>query len=279
MKFGKALGTLLLCALLIGSTVLTLVSGLLSFLILNPNYYKSFVPGRSYCDELRQRIGENLDHVAILYGLDEGVLTDVVTDRDIIAYTAATTDALFDNDTTDTLTLPAFPAEGFANYLRSHSSYSEQAIQDFSEDCAASVTEDLTAINVNLLVSGFTKLRNSRLAALSPILCLAALVLCGVLLAMLLMVHGDTKRAGSVCVWGSLFIGISCVFIPVSQFWLFDYIGRLNLSISAFRTILTGYLNAALYGSLCVLSVLLLIATLFLILACILAARGKRKAR
>lgn len=277
MKPLKVFGTLLLCLLLLCSTVLTLASGLLSFVVLRPAFYKAFVPSKAYCDELRARIGENLDHVAILYGLDEGALTDVVTDADIRAYTAALTDALFDSGTTDTLALPPYPAEGFADYLRAHTSYSEQAVSDFSEDCAASVTGDLSAVDVGLLVSGVSRIRSSRLASLAPVLFLAAFVFGCALIALLLAVHTHSPRAGRVAVLGALFMGLTVVFVPLSQFWLFDYIGRLNISISAFRTILSGFLNTALYGCLAVSGALLLVVSLLLLLACRSAARPHRQ--
>ncbi len=276
MKLSKAIGTVLLCCLLLLGTALALVTGLLRFFVLNPHFYQAFVPSASYCSELRARIGENLDHVAILYGLEEGVLTEVVTDADIRSYTGALIDSLFDDATTDTLTLPSFPKEAFSDYLRAHTAYSEQAISDFSEDCAASVNDDLAAINLSLLVSGFSRLRSSRLALLSPVLLLASLALVGVLIAMTATVHSESPRTGAVAIFGGLFLGISTVFVPVMVFWLFDYIGRLNLAVSAFRTILVGILSTALYGCLAVLGMLLGISFILLLIACAFAAKGKK---
>lgn len=280
MKLGRAIGTVVLCLLLCFSSALLLGTGLLRLVVLNPAYYKAFTVTPAYCAELRQRIGENLDHVAILYGLDEGALTDVVTDADIAAYTAALIDALFDEQTTDTLTLPPYPTEGFASYLRAHTAYSEQAIRDFSEDCAASAGGDLAAINVGLFVSAVTKIRTSRLAVLSPVLAFAALLLTGVLIALVKTVHADAPRIGRVAIWGGLFMGVTVLFVPLGEFWLFDYIDRLNLSLSAFRTILSGLLKTGLYGCLAALGALLLFTFLLLVIACAIAARpAKRKAR
>lgn len=279
MKFGKAVGTVVLCLLLCFSTALLLGTSLLRLVVLNPAFYKAFAVTPAYCAELRTRIGENLDHVAILYGLDEGALNDVVTDEDIAAYTDALIDALFDDATTDTLALPPYPTEGFAAYLDAHTAYSEQAIRDFSEDCAASVYEDLSAVNVGLFVSGVTRVRTSRLALLSPVLAAAALLLTGVLIALVKTVHSETPRIGRVAVWGGLFMGVSTLFVPLSEFWLFDYIDRLNLSISAFRTILSNLLKTALYGSLAALGALLAVTLLLLIVACAIAARPVKRKR
>lgn len=279
MSFGKAVGTVLLCVLILFSSAVMLVSGLLTFVVMNPNYYKAIVPNRMYCDELRARIGENLDHVAILYGLQEGELSEVVTDADIRAYTAALVDALFREQTTDSLTLPAYPTEGFAAYLKAHTAYSDQAIKDFSEDCAASVGEDLAALDVNLIVSGFTRLRTSRLAQLAPILMIASTALTGILIAMTCAVLAEERRARGVTVWGGLLLGTATVFVPLSQFWLFDFVGRLNIDISAFRTILTGLLNAALYGCLAVLGVLMAAEIVLLIASCLRKPHKKRRAK
>ncbi|MBR0425077.1 MAG: hypothetical protein IJK01_03025 [Clostridia bacterium] len=279
MKLGKAIGTVVLSLLLLFSSSIFLASGLLTFVVLNPNYYKAFVATKTYCSELRDRIGENLDHVAILYGVEEGVLKDVVTDDQICAYTAAMVDALFAESTTDALEIPAYPKEGFAEYLRAHSTYSEKAIEDFSEDCASSVTEDFAALDVGLIVSGFSRIRNSRLASLAPILCLATFVLTAILILMSATAFSEERSIGGVVIWGGLFLGVSTVLVPLAEFWLFDYVGRLNLSIGAFRTILTGLLNTALYGCLSVLGALLIGTFVFLAVFAAIAARGKQKKR
>ena len=72
-------------------------------------------------------------------------------------------------------------------------------------------------------------------------------------------------------------MGVTLVFVPVMQFLLFDYVGRLNVSISAFRTILSGLLYTALYGWFIVLLALFVLVTLFLLIATIRASRRKRK--
>ena len=279
MSFGKAIGTVLLCALLLFSSAVMLVSGLLTFVVMNPNYYKLMVPNRAYCEELRSRIGDNLDHIAIQYGLEEGELNGVVTDADIRAYTAALVDALFSEQTTDSLTMPAYPAEGFAAYLKQHTAYSDQAIQDFSEDCAESVGGDLAALDVDLIVSGFARFRTSRLAQLAPILMIASTALTGILIAMTCAVLSEERRARGITVWGGLLLGTATVFVPLSQLWLFDFVGRLNIEISAFRTILTGLLNSALYGCIAVLGALLAFSLVMLIFACLRKPHKKRRSR
>lgn len=277
MKISKAIGTVLLCFLLLIGAALALCAGLFRFLVLNPDYYKAFVPSSDYCEEMRTNISANLDHIAIQYGLEEGSLKDVVTDTELTAYTRALIDGLFDSGTTDSLALPVYPKESFSEYLKAHTAYSEQAATDFAEDCAASVTEDLSSVNLDLLVSGFSRLRGSRLALLSPIVCIASSVLVIVLCAMAATLHSDTHSTGAICIFGGLFMGISTVLVPLVVFWLFDYIGRLNLAVSVFRTVLIRIFSCALYGCLSVLFLLLGVSFMMLLLSCISAARGKAR--
>ena len=277
MKLFKGIGTVIVLAVLIASLALALTAGPVRFLALNPSYLKTFMPTRSYCDELRARISDDLDHVALLYGLEAGALSDVVTDESIRAYTSAMIDALFAEETKTEMHLPDYPAEGFAEYLRTHTAYSEKAIKDFSEDCAAAVTEDLSAINATLLVGKFTTLRDGLLAKASPLLFGAGIVLALLMCVIIkLMYTGKSRRAGSVVLWGGCFMGVTVVFVPVMQFLLFDYVGRLNVSISAFRTILTGMLYTILYGWFLILLALFALCTLMLIIAIVRASRKKR---
>ena len=277
MKLIKGIGTALVLAILCASLALALTAGPVRFFALNPAYLKTFVPTRSYCEEMRARISDDLDHVALLYGLESGALSDVVTDESIRSYTSDMIDALFSETTATQLDLPPYPADGFAEYLREHTAYSEKAIADFSEDCAAAVTEDLSAINATLLVSAFTSFRDGTLAKASPVLfgggVLLALLMCIILK---LLYTGKSRRAGGVILWGGCFMGVTLVFVPVMQFLLFDYVGRLNISISAFRTILTGLLYTVLYGWFIVLLALFVFCTLMLIIAIVRASRKKR---
>lgn len=277
MRLLRTLGTALVLIILCASLVLTLVAGPLRFMALNPAFLKTFVPTKSYCEEMRARVSEDLDHVAILYGLESGALNDVVSDESIKTYTSALIDAMFAQETTDSLNLPAYPTDGFAAYLKAHSSYSDKAIEDFSEDCAAAVTEDLSAIDASLLVSNFTRFRDSMFVNLLPILFGAGLALTVLMCAIMKLLYaGTSKRAGSVLMWGGCFMGITLVLVPVSQFLLFDYVGRLNITPSAFRTILTGLLYTSLYGWLIVLLALFVLVTLFLALAIVRATRKKK---
>ena len=277
MKVFKGIGTAIVLTVLCASLALVLVAGPVRFLALNPAYIKTFMPTRSYCEELRARITDDLDHVALLYGLEAGELSEVVTDESIRSFTGAMIDNLFDQNTTTELDLPDYPSEGFAEYLRSHTAYSDKAIRDFSEDCAAAVTEDLSAINATLLIGSFTTFRNGMLAKASPILFGGGVVLT-ILMAVILklMYMGKSRRAGAVLLWGGCFMGVSLVFVPVMQFLLFDYVGRLNISLSAFRTILTGFLYTVLYGWFIILAVLFTVFTLLLIIAIVRASRKKR---
>lgn len=277
MKLFKAIGTAIVLTVLCAGLAIALVAGPVRLLALNPTYLKTFMPTKSYCDELRERISDDLDHVALLYGLEAGALSDVVTDESIQSYTSAMIDALFSQKTSTKLDLPPYPADGFAAYLREHTAYSEKAIADFSEDCAAAVTEDLSAINATLLVETFTSYRDGVFAKSALLLAVAGLLLAVLMCLILkLMYAGKSRRAGSVVLWGGCFMGTTLVFVPVMQFLLFDYIGRLNISISAFRTILTGFLYTILYGWFILLFVLLLFFTLLLILAIVRASRRKR---
>lgn len=264
-------------AVLCAALMLTLVAGPLRFIALNPAYLKTFVPSRDYCEEMRQRISDDLDHVAILYGLENGELTELVTDDSIRAYTNALIDALFAQENTDSLNLPSYPSESFAVYLKEHSAYSEKAIADFAEDCAAAVTEDFAAIDVGLLISKFTAFRDGMFVNMLPILFGAGIALTILMCAIIKLLYvGTSKRAGSVLMWGGCFMGVTLVLVPVTQFLLFDYVGRLNISISAFRTILSGLLYTALYGWLIVLLALFVLVSLCLTIAIVRAARKKK---
>lgn len=276
MRALRVIGTAVVLVVLCAALALTLVCGPLKWLALNPSYLKTFVPTRAYCDEMRERISDDLDHVALLYGLDSGALTDVVTDESIRTFTVSLIDALFDPNNTDSLNLPAYPSDGFADYLRAHSSYSDQAIQDFSEDCAAAVTEDLSAIDASLVVRPFTSFRDSTLAGMLPILFAAGLALTILMCVILMLMYmGSARRAGAVVLWGGCFMGVTLVFVPVMQFLLFDYIGRLNITASAFRTILTGLLYSVLYGWFILLLALFVLFALLLLIAIIRAARTR----
>lgn len=277
MRFLRTIGTVVVLAVLCAALMLTLVAGPLKWIVLNPSYLKTFVPSPAYCAEMRTRISDDLDHVALLYGLETGSLEEVVTDDSIRAFTESLIDALFASENTDTLNLPAYPSDGFAAYLKAHSMYSDQAIADFSEDCAAAVTEDLSAIDASLLISTFTAFRDSAFVRMLPLLFGAGLALTILMFAILKLMYVGAKRAGSVLAWGGCFMGVTLVLVPVTQFLLFDYVGRLNITVSAFRTILTGLLYTALYGWLIVLLALFVLTLLFLTIAIVRAARKRKK--
>ena len=277
MRVLRVIGTVIVLAVLCAAWMLTLVAGPLKWIVLNPAFLKAFVPSQSYCEEMRERVSDDLDHVALLYGLESGSLDAVVTDESIRTFTNDLIDALFAPENTDTLQLNAYPTEAFAAYLREHSAYSDKAIADFSEDCAAAVTEDLSAINTSLLISKFTAFRDSTFAKMLPLLFFAGLALTVLMCAIMkLMYVGSANRAGSVLMWGGCFMGVTLVFVPVMQFLLFDYVGRLNITVSAFRTILSGLLYTAVYGWLIVLLVLFILISLCLFIATVRAARKRR---
>ena len=277
MKLFRILGTAVVLCVLCAAIALTLIAGPVRFFALNPAYLKAFVPTRSYCEQLRQNVSEDLDHVALLYGLESGALDDVVTDESLRAYTYDMIDAMFDREATDTLQLPTYPTAGFATYLKEHSAYSDKAVADFSEDCAAAVTEDLSAINATLLVKRFTAFRDGPAAGASILLFGLGLVLTFLTALILRLIYpGKARRAGSVVLWGGCFMGVTLVFVPVMQFLLFDYIGRLNISVSAFRTMFTGLLYTVLYGWFIVLAALFAFCTLMLLIAIFRASKRKK---
>ena len=249
MKLFKALGTLIVLLILCAAIALTLTTAAVRYMAMNPTYLKTFMTTKSYCAEMRERIADDLDHIALLYGLEEGALKEIVTDEEIKEYTDAMIDALFAEDAETPLKLPSYGGEKFMEYMRQHSAYSEQGIRDFGEDCANAANEDLSAINTPLIIEQFLKLRGNTIVRSSLILVVAGLLLTVLMLIFLkLMYLGKSQKAGGVVIWGGLFMGVSVVFIPVAQFLLFGYIERLNISVSAFRTILTGYLHTVFYG-------------------------------
>lgn len=278
MKVLKAIGTALILLVLCAAIVLTLVSGAAKFLAMNPSYLKTFLPTKSYCAEMRERLSDDLDHIALLYGLEEGSLSEVVTDDAIRSYTNAMIDALFTENATAPLELPSFPKDGFADYIRARTAYSEQGVADFAEDCAQAVTEDLSAINTALVIEPFLRFRENTFTRSALILFFAGILLVILMCIFLkLMYMGRSKRTGAVVLWGGCFMGITLVFVPVMQFLLFDYVGRLNISVSAFRTILTGFLNTILYGWFFALLALELLTFLLLLIAIVRAGHGKKK--
>jgi hypothetical protein len=280
MKVFKAIGTAVVLTVLCAAIALTLVAGAVRFMALNPAYFKAFLPMKSYCEEMRERITENLDHVALLYGFDEGALDEVVTDDSIRTYTKAMIDALYTQEDLGKLQLPAYPSDGFKRYVLEHTGYSEKAADDFASDCATSVTEDLTAINVGLILTQFQQFRDGTLAHSSLLLFCAGLALTVLMLVFVKLIFaGGSRRAGAVVLWGGCFMGVTLVFVPVMQFLFFDYVGRLNVSVSAFRTILTGFLNTFLYGFFFVLLALMTLTVLMLSIAIVRASRKKRSGK
>ena len=277
MKFFRFIGTAIVLTVLCAAIALTLVSGALRFIALNPDYIKTFLPTKSYCEQMRKDLSDDLDHVALLYGLPDGAFSEVVTDDSIISYTDTLIDALYAEDAKSPLELPAYPADGFRSYLRANTSFSPEGIDDCAEDAAQAVTEDLGAINTPLLIEPFLTLKNHTFSRSSLVLFVAGLLLTVVMLIFLKMLYmGKAKRTGAVLRWGGCFMGTTLVFVPVMQFILFGYVERLNITASAFRTILTGYLNAILYGWFIVLAALELLMFLLLLIAIVRASHGKK---
>lgn len=277
MKFFKFIGTAIILTVLCAAIALTLLSGALRFIVLNPAYIKTFLPTKSYCEEMRRNLSDDLDHVALLYGLPDGAFSEVVTDESIKAYTNTLIDALYAPDAKSPLELPAYPADGFRSYLKANTSFSAEGVNDCAEDAAQAVTEDLSAINTPLLVEPFLKLRDHTFSRSSLVLFIAGALLTVVALIFLKMLYlGKAKRTGAVLRWGGCFMGTTLVFVPVMQFILFGYVERLNITASAFRTILTGYLNTILYGMFLALLALELFTFLLLLIAIVRAGHGKK---
>ena len=74
MKVLKGFGTIIVLALLVAAFALTLLSGLIRFMAMNPSYVKSFMVTHKYCEEIRDRLSDDLDHISALYGIEEGEL-------------------------------------------------------------------------------------------------------------------------------------------------------------------------------------------------------------
>lgn len=277
MKFFRFIGTAIVLIVLCAAIALTLVSGALRFIALNPDYVKTVLPTKNYCEEMRRNLSDDLDHVALLYGLPDGAFSEVVTDDSIISYTDTLIDALYAEDAKSSLELPAYPADGFRAYLKANTSFSTEGVNDCAEDAAQAVTEDLGAINTPLLIEPFLTLKNHTFSRSSLVLFVAGLLLTVVMLIFLKMLYmGKAKRTGAVLRWGGCFMGTTLVFVPVMQFILFGYVERLNITASAFRTILTGYLNAILYGMFLALLALELLTFLLLLVAIVRASHGKK---
>ncbi len=277
MKLFKFFGTVLILAVLCAAIALTLAAGALHFIALNPDYIKTFLPTKSYCAEIRERLSDDLDHVALLYGLPEGKLAAVVTDDSIRAYTNKLIDALYAKDAQAPLDLPAYPEDAFKAYLRANTSFAAQGIEDCAEDAAQAVTEDFSAINNPFLIGRFLRIRNHTFSRASLVLFVAGILLTIVMLIFLSMLYfGKGKRTGAVLRTGGCFMGVTVVFVPVMQFILFGYVERLNITASAFRTMLAGYLNAILYGWFIALAALELLTFLLLLIAIVRAGHGKK---
>ena len=277
MKFFRFIGTAIVLTVLCAAIALTLVSGALRFIALNPGYIKTFLPTKSYCEQMRKDLSDDLDHVALLYGLPDGAFSEVVTDEAIISYTNVLIDALYAPDAKSPLDLPAYPADGFRAYLKANTAFSAEGVNDCAEDAAQAVTEDLSAINTPLLIEPFLTLRNHTFSRSSLVLFVAGILLTVVMLIFLKMLYmGKAKRTGAVLRWGGCFMGTTLVFVPVMQFILFGYVERLNITASAFRTILVGYLNTILYGTFLALLALELFTFLLLLVAIVRAGHGKK---
>ena len=277
MKFFRFIGTAIILIVLCAAIALTLTAGALKFIALNPEYVKTFLPMKSYCEQMRKNLSDDLDHVALLYGLPEGALAAVVTDESIQSYTNTLIDALYAEDAKSPLDLPAYPADGFRSYLIANTSFAAEGVNDCAEDAAQAVTEDLSAINTPLLIEPFLTLRDHTFSRSSLVLFVAGILLSIVMLIFLKMLYmGKAKRTGAVLRWGGCFMGTTLVFVPVMQFILFGYVERLNITASAFRTILAGYLNTILYGWFIVLAALELLTFLLLLVAIVRAGHGKK---
>lgn len=280
MKFFKFIGTAIILAVLCAAIVLTLTAGMLRFIALNPAYFQTFLPTKSYCEEMRANLSDDLDHIALLYGLPEGAFSEIVTDESIRAYTNTLIDALYAPDAKAPLDLPAYPADGFKSYLRAKTSFAPEGIDDCAEDCAQAVTEDLSAVNTKLIIEPFLMLKNHTFSRASLVLFVAGILLSIVMLIFLTMLYyGKGKRTGAVLRSGGCFMGVTLVFVPVMQFLLFGYVERLNITASAFRTMLTGYLHTLLYGWFLVLLALELLTFLLLLIAIVRAAHSRKKSK
>ena len=278
MKGFRTFLTVIIVPVLIVSTALTLVSGLLRFVVLNPSYYKRHLADGQYCAEMQTYLNEDLSHIAILYGLNETALDNFITETDIKDYTARYVDAVFNiNETDGKLDVPAYPDNPFINYILSNTSYDYQAATDFAEECVEAVESDLSAISQPMLLGVVATLLKSELVIEFTALFILLLVLSLGLSAVLFFIHiGEIKR-GLTALFGSLFCGATLVFVPLWVFELKGYTERLNLAPSAGNTQLTGILDAFLSGGTTITGIMLLVCLAVLIPCCIIGRKAKRR--
>ncbi|MDO4543436.1 MAG: hypothetical protein Q4C01_02685 [Clostridia bacterium] len=269
MKAVRTILTAILVPLLVVSTALTLFSGVMRFAVLNPEYYKKHLADEDYCAEMQEHLNDDLGYIAILYGLDEQEVSELVTDEDIRAYTAEYIDAVFArSDPSETFTPAEYPYNAFLNYVLSNTNVSFEAAEDFAYDCAEAVQNDLWAVNQEMILNSVTFLQSSSIVTeLTALFTLLLLLTLG-LSVIVFCVYIGRIRSGLVALFGSYFCGGSIIFAPLLVFILKGYTERLNIAVSPYRTQLVGILQTILKGG-AVVTGLVVAVSLIVIAICI----------
>lgn len=280
MKTFRTFMTIIFVPLLIISSAMTLLSGLLRFAVLNPNYYKRNLADKAYCEEMLEYINEDLNHIEILYGLEDGALEGLIGEEDIKSYTALYIDAVFALDQTGgVLQIPQYPNNAYVNYMLSNSPNSYEAAVDFGEDCSEVIESHLSAVTQPMLLDNVTYLLQNKLVVEFTALFAMLLGLTVGLSVLLVCCYIGKIKSGLIALSGSLFCGTSLVFAPLWMFNLKGYTERLNIAPSPYRTQLVGILDSFLGGGASIAGIILLVCLAVLIPCCIIGKKSKNRAK
>lgn len=278
MKKFRTFLTVIIVPILIAGVALSLLSGILRFVVLNPNYYKKNLANKSYCEQMQSYINEDLDHIAILYDLEDGAMENFVSTESIKEYTSRYIDAVFDiNNTDGTLVVPKYRNNEFVNYILSNTSYNYDAATDFGDDCAEAVESNLASINQDILLDNVALLLESDLVIQFTALFVMLAGLTLGLMALLIFMYMGSLRQGITAVFGSVFCGATLIFVPLWVFELKGYTERLNLAPSAGYVQLTGIINTFIGGGVKIAGICLLVSLVVLVPLFIFAKKSKKR--
>lgn len=278
MKKFRTFLTVIIVPILIAGVALSLLSGILRFVVLNPNYYKKNLANKSYCEQMQGYINEDLDHIAILYNLEDGAMENFVSTESIKEYTSRYIDTVFDiNNTDGSLVVPKYRNNEFVNYILSNTSYNYDAATDFGDDCAEAVESNLASINQDILLDNVALLLESDLVIQFTALFVMLAGLTLGLMALLIFMYIGSLRQGVIAVFGSVFCGATLIFVPLWVFELKGYTERLNLAPSAGYVQLTGIINTFIGGGVKIAGICLLVSLVILVPLFIFAKKSKKR--
>ncbi|MDO4564365.1 MAG: hypothetical protein Q4C04_01980 [Clostridia bacterium] len=278
MKTVRTILTFILAPLLAAATLLSLFSGIMRFVVLNPDYYKKHLADERYCEEMQEQLNDDLGYIAILYGLPESAMENFLSHDEIKSYTAEYIDAVFAReDATAELTAVPYPNNRFVNYILSNTDNSYEAAVDFGDDCAEAVQSNLWAVNQPLLLNSVTFLKESRIIVELTALFTLLLILTLGLSVLLFCLYIGNIRGGLTAVFGSTFCGSVLILAPLLAFGLKGYAERLNIALSAYRTQLTGIINSILEGGLWIAGLVAGISLVVLVFCAFTKKKRKKK--